>query len=149
MVGKGKVPDPDSNTKTPGHLFSFDISSVNVKSLENSKYWVCFVDSATGFTWSFFLTTKGSTPRTMLNLVNLLEGRHKIPVKILRCIGAGETIKTRALFLKEKSQVQFQITSRDTPQHNGQVERKIATIDGKVTAVLNAGGFHDNIRKQS
>ena len=50
--------------------------------------------------------------------------------------------------MEKKPILHFEITSREIPQHNSQVERKIATIYGKVTAALNAGGFDATMRKQ-
>ena len=43
--------------------------------------------------------------------------------------------------------IQFEYTAPGTPQQNGRVERKFATLFGRVRAMLNGGGFPEELRK--
>jgi transposase InsO family protein len=42
---------------------------------------------------------------------------------------------------KWKHYIKFEYTAPNTPQQNGKIERKFATLYGKIRSVLNAAGF--------
>jgi transposase InsO family protein len=42
---------------------------------------------------------------------------------------------------KWKHYIKFEYTAPNTPQQNGKIERKFATLYGKIRSILNAAGF--------
>ena len=95
------------------------------------------VDQVTKMKWSFFLKKKSEQPQVLWDFVTELKNKHKINVRKWRCDNAGENLKTQELFDSKGSMIMFEYTARETPQQNGVVERGIATLWGKVRAMLN------------
>ena len=89
---------------------------------------------------------KSDVPEAMLEFIRDLEAKHKIKVKKLRCDRAGENIKTDELLRSNGLGIEFKYTAAGTPQQNGKVERKIATIIGKLRSMLSAAGIKDKSR---
>jgi hypothetical protein len=118
----------------------FDISSIKDVSLGGLKFWLLVVDEATDMCWSFFLKQKSETREKIHGLLCELRDRLNKVVKFLRCDNSGENKRTEE-FLKEKGiGTQFEYTAPNTPQQNGKVERKFATLYGRIRATLNLLG---------
>ena len=82
----------------------------------------------------------------ILELVNDLQASHNVVVKKIRCDGAGEN-KAAETHLKEAGKgIIFEYTSSDTPQHNGVVERRFATLYGRVRSMLHFCGCPKNLK---
>jgi len=123
-----------------GERLGFDISSIKDLSLGGSKFWLLVVDESSDMCWSFFLKGKGETHVKIHGLICELRDRFNKMVKFLRCDNAGENKKTEE-YLKEKGiGIQFEYTAPNTPQQNGKVERKFATLYGRIRATLNSLG---------
>jgi len=123
-----------------GERLGFDISSIKNLSLGGSKYWLLVVDEATDMCWSFFLKQKSETGAKMHGLICELKDRFNKVVKFLRCDNGGENKRTEE-YLKEKGLgTQFEYAAPNTPQQNGKVERKFATLYGRIRATLNSLG---------
>ena len=147
--GVPKTTDGDSNI--PGERLFFDTSSVSEhSSLGGGRYWLCAVDDATAMTWSEIITTKDEVPGKMLTLIKNLKARGNV-VKYLRCDDAGENKTLQATCEKAEEDylrnIRFEFTSRETPQLNGKVERKIAVITRRIRAILDATGLPEDMRK--
>jgi len=123
-----------------GERLGFDISSIKDVSLGGSKFWLLVVDEATDMCWSFFLKQKSETRDKIHGLLCELRDRLNKVVKFLRCDNSGENKRTEE-FLKAKGiGTQFEYTAPNTPQQNGKVERKFATLYGRIRATLNSLG---------
>jgi len=140
-------PDDTKKSMIPGERLGFDVSSVKYKSFGGSKYWLLVVDHATDHLWSYFLKKKSDVPETIQKLVSKLVAQN-YKVKYLRCDNAGENKMTDELLKKKGIHVEFEYTSPNTPQHNGKVERKFATLYGRIRAMLNAAGLDGNLRQK-
>ena len=68
-------------------------------------------------------------------------------VDCVRCDNASENVKLEKLCLEQRLKVQFEYTARDTPQHNGVVERSYQTLYNKVRAMLNGAGIKNEYRQ--
>jgi hypothetical protein len=68
-------------------------------------------------------------------------------VKTIRLDNAGENGALEHLCNNVSPQIQFEYTSPGTPQYNGHVERKFATLYGKIRSVLNAIQVPQDLRK--
>jgi len=129
---------------TPGERLFFDISSIQHRSFGKNKFWLLIVDDCTDFCWSIFLQRKRDLSKAMVGIIRDLQIKHNKKVKYLRCDNGGENLslqkycndptKSTNLDLRH---LQFEFTARGTPQQNGRVERKFATLYGKVRATLN------------
>ena len=111
-----------------------------------SKYWLLIVDEYSDMCWSAFLNTKSDLPKRMLELVKRLKTLQQITVKNIRCDDAGENKKFQQLCEATGLDINFEFTGPGSPQFNGPVERKFATLYGKVRAMLNAANLPKEIR---
>ena len=78
----------------------------------------------------------------MVDWLKEFSRRHKIKVKYMRCDNANEN----HYFMHEVKQyitytIQFEFTAPNTPQQNGRVERKFATLYGKIRSLMNAANL--------
>ena len=133
------VPKGDDTVRASknGERLFFDISSIKAKSYGGAKFWLLVVDDKTDYAWSYFLKNKSDTPHKITNLIKHLKAKYKFVVSSLRCDNAGENKSTKNLCEKLGLAVKFEFTAPDTPQQNGRVERKFATLYGRVRAMLN------------
>ena len=81
----------------------------------------------------------------MLKLLYELKNKGN-QVKVIRCDNAGENLKLKELCDKKQLNIKFKFTAPGTPQQNGVVERKFATLFGRARAMLNKAGFKDGMR---
>ena len=61
---------------------------------------------------------------------------------------AGENLDFKSMAEEEFPWIEFELTSPGTPQQNGRVERKFATLFGYARAMLNDGGFEKTMRRE-
>jgi hypothetical protein len=109
-----------------------DISSVRGSSFGGAKFWVLVVDDFIDKCWSFFVKHKSQMLEKVVLLIKKLRSdqRYSINhvVKIIRCNDAGENKVLETLCIKEQLGIHFEYTGPGTPQYNGRVERKFATL---------------------
>ena len=139
-----KVAD-DRRCNVVGERLHMDISSIKAKSFGGAKYWLLVLDEATGYAFSFFLKGKSETGPTILQLVRDLQTKAK-HVKKIRCDGAGENKATEQLLKANGFGIEFEYSAPNTPQQNGRVERRFATLYGRVRSMLNAAHLTPDLR---
>ena len=66
-------------------------------------------------------------------------------VKYIRCDNAGENKKLQEKCEKEGLGVQFEYTAPNTPQRNGRIERKFATLAGRMRAMMKYAGLPEKM----
>ena len=126
----------DRRCNVVGERLHMDISSIKARSFGGAKYWLLVLDEATGYAFSFFLKKKSDTAHTILKLVRDLQTKGK-QVKKIRCDGAGENKTTEQLLKANGLGIDFEYSAPNTPQQNGRVERRFATLYGRVRSMLN------------
>jgi hypothetical protein len=89
---------------------------------------------------------KSETALTIVNYVIDIEKRFKRVVKYIRCDDAGENRALEKACIKAGLGIQFEYTSPGTPQRNGRVERKFATLYGRVRAMYDFANVEESIR---
>ena len=67
--------------------------------------------------------------------------RHNKQVKFIQCDNSGENNKLEELCRKDGLGITFEYTAPGTPQQNGRVEQKFATLYGIVRAMKIASGL--------
>jgi hypothetical protein len=73
----------------------------------------------------------------------------KVKVKYIHCDNSGENHDIQ-IYLRERSakmRCTFEFTVPDSPQQNGKIEKKFATLYGRVRAILNSTEFTPILRK--
>jgi hypothetical protein len=106
------------------------------------------MDEYTHFLWSYFLKSKDE--QVQVKITHLI---HKKKIKIFKvefiiCDNSGENHDLQNQIKDNHPQLvcEFEFTAPDSPQQNGKVERKFATLYGRVRAMLNAAEFNWPLR---
>jgi hypothetical protein len=98
------------------------------------------VDEKSSYCWTHSPKQKSDVAILMVNFVKNLAATGKV-VKYIRCDNAGENTSLQQLCMKQQLNIQFEYSIPGTPQVNGKVERKFATLYNKVRAMLNSAGL--------
>ncbi len=143
ILGKAKQRNANKTavecSTIPGERLYLDISLPNTASLSGKNHWLLIVDNATDYVLSYFLKYKSNFTENVLGWIKELKSSNvavKI-VKYIHCDNAGENVALEMACKQEGLGIKFEYTAPGTPQQNGQVERKFATMYGKVQAMLN------------
>ena len=94
----------------------------------------------------FFLKQKSDQASVLTHFAKDLIKNMGVKIKNWRMDNAGENYSTERLFKEEGLGINVEYTARETPQHNGQVERGFASLYGRVIAMLNHAGFEGSLR---
>ena len=95
------------------------------------------MDEYTKHCWSIFLKHKSDLSTEMMSWLFRFQRDYKIQVKFFRCDNSGENRSFRDSLQNHEFKFQFEFTATNTPQQNGRLERKLATLYGKVRSLLN------------
>jgi Reverse transcriptase (RNA-dependent DNA polymerase) len=126
-----------------------DISYIKSHSLGQNNYWLLMMDEYTHLLWSFFIPKKNLVSKTLLPILILLEKEHDLKIKFIRSDNAPEHVELQQDITEHPTlSAKFEFTAPDSPQQNGRIERKFATLNGKCRAMLNAAEFNEEIRKK-
>ena len=82
--------------------------------------------------------TKSDLPPIALAFVKELEQENDIKVASIRLDNSGENRALEAACKQEGMGTKFEFTAPNTPEHNGRVERKFATLYGRMRAMMSA-----------
>jgi hypothetical protein len=107
------------------------------------------VDEATGKKWSSFHDSKAGMVEPTCELLHVLKSKG-LPVTKIRLDPAGENVK---LEKRAKSAdwailqpIDFEFTSRDSPQHNCLAELAFPNLAGKARAMMSAAHCPEDAR---
>ncbi|MGL4341755.1 MAG: reverse transcriptase domain-containing protein, partial [Lactococcus lactis] len=142
--------ESDSRSKVAGERLFVDISSVKAESYGGSKFWILVVDDYSDKCWSIFVNRKSLMPDKVVALIRKLKDQNKYSinhiVRVIRCDDAGENKALETMCTNQGLGIKFEYTGPGTPQLNGRVERKYATLYGRVCTMLNAAGLTKELR---
>ena len=138
----------------PGKRIYLNLSRVTVSKSDNyefdiaKKNWKIIVDEFMGKKWSDFTDTKSGMVECTCKFLNAIKSRG-IPVLYIRLDPAGENLKLekRAMSIDWASlqPLEFEFTSRDTPQHNNLAELAFLYLAGKARVMMGASNIpNDN-----
>ena len=108
-------------TKAGERLFT-NTSWINTPSIRGSRFWVLTVDEHTNMMWSHFVRNKSDLKEVVTGLIKELKNE-RISVSYIRCDNSGENSSMENECINLNLKITFEYTPRDTPQHNGIVER--------------------------
>ena len=137
--GKAKVRNlPKSATvvEYKGGRIAFDTCPMSDVSFGGYKVWLIIQDEYTKYIWSYFLKERKDVAEQMIEWLNG-ETARGLKVEIFKCDNASENKTFQKVLREKKYPAKFEYTSSETPQQNGRVERKFATLFGKIRAMLN------------
>ena len=83
-----------------------------------------------------FLKKKSQVAQDGLRLLDDLTNRGESLPKYIRMDRAGENKVMMWMIKRKFPGIKFELTAKDTPQQNGKLERKIATIWSRVRAMM-------------
>jgi hypothetical protein len=137
----------DNQASKFGERIAIDISSVKLVSYGGAKFWLLIQDEYTGYLWSFFLSAKSELPDTVISWIKTVQKEHNTTIMNIRCDNAGENLKLQEYSNTEPDvNVNIEFIAPHSPQQNGKIERKFATLWGKVRSMLNAAKFTETLR---
>jgi hypothetical protein len=149
-ISKARQKDTSKHTEskltTPAERLFIYISSSKAISFGGSKYWMLIVDDYTDKCWSAFMPKKSDLSQRVVNMVKQLKAQYGKTVKFIRLDDSGENKALESLCQKEGLGIQFEFTGPGTPQYNGRVERKFATLYAQVQTMLNGAKVPKKIR---
>ena len=132
-----------------GERINIDISSVAATSYGGAKFWLLTQDDYTDFLWSFFLKAKSELPDIMMKWIEQIQKETKIIIQKVRCDNSGENWKLQKLLQQHfYLDTRFEYTAPYTPQQNGKIERKFATLYGKIRSMLNWAKLPPQLRRR-
>jgi hypothetical protein len=149
---KGKSQQKDVNktsevsSDVPGERLMINISSVKKKSYGGKMFWLLVLDNCTDKAWSFFLKHKDDQVEVVIEHIKELNSKYGKVVKYIRCDNAGENILFEKRCKEEGLGIQFKYTSPNSPQFNGKIERKFASLFGQTWANLNGAKLTKTLR---
>jgi len=131
-------------------LSKFTISKSDDTEFElTNKWWKIIVDEATGKKWSDFSPTKKGMVECTCEFMHKMK-QNGIPISKVRLDPAGENteLENRAgcVSWAPLQPVDFEFTSRDTPQHNNLAELAFPYLAGKARAMMGAANVPDDVR---
>jgi len=129
----------------PGERIYIDQSKIKTKSLGGSNNWLLALDDCTDHAWSFFLKHKDHQMKVLIEFFKDLKAQGK-PVKCVRCNNAGENLALEKACKEEGLGIIFKYTSPNSPQFNGRVERKFATLQTRSRVNLNGAKVTKKMR---
>ena len=132
--------------KKVGDRMFLDISSIKHESAGGAKFWAMFMDDHSGFLISRFLKKKSDLAEKGSTLIDRLKKENGITVRNIRCDNAGENKKLEEKCIEKSLGVKFEYTVVGTPQQNGRIERKFATLFGRIRSMMIDAGLKDELR---
>ena len=135
----------DRTSTTKGERLFIDTTSVKSRSIGGSKFWLAVLDDATDYVWSYFLKHKDDQVSKVVELIKDLREKGT-KVAYIRCDNAGENKSLEKACRQEGMGITFEYTSPNSPQFNGRIERKLATMFNKVRASLNGAKLNKRLR---
>ena len=134
----------ESKATKPGERVYLDLSKVTVAGDNgvvelNRKNWKLIVDEYTGKKWSEFTESKNGMVEPTCEFLNKMKARG-IPITKIRMDPGGENLALEKRCQSQEWQalqpIDFEVTSRSTPQHNSRAEVGFPYLVGKAKAMM-------------
>ncbi len=84
----------------------------------------------------------------VIELIKELDSKYDCKVKCILCDNAGENVFLEKACKQKGLGELFEYSAPGTPQQNGRVEQKFATLYNQVRATLNSGKLTSSLRNQ-
>ncbi|CAH9079866.1 unnamed protein product [Cuscuta europaea] len=108
----------------PLQLIHSDVWRSPILSNLGFKYYVCFIDDFSRYTWLYPMRTKAEVFHHFKSFKSLVENLFNTQIKIFQSDGGGEFVNTNMQQFFDTHGIYFRKSCPDTPQQNGVAERK-------------------------
>ena len=105
------------------------------------------MDDHSGFLIGIYLRRKSDLEEKGIEILQKIENGYNVKVERIWCDNAGENISFEKECARNKMNIKFEYTSAGTPQQNGRIERKFATLYSRVRAMFIGAGIDERLRK--
>ncbi|GLU17722.1 hypothetical protein SLE2022_340780 [Rubroshorea leprosula] len=109
---------------------------MKVSSLNESKYFLIFIDDFSRMCWVYFLKQKSEVFGVFVRFKALVENESGNTIKALRTDNGAEYTSNQLVEFLQKSGIHHQLTVTYTPQQNGVSERKNRSIMNMARCLL-------------
>lgn len=116
--------DASRHSSLPLQLIHSDVWQSPVISNLGFKYYVCFIDDYSRFTWIYLLHQKREVFLHFKHFKALVENLFSQKIKVFQSDGCGEFVNSNIQQFFSTNGIYFQKSCPDTPQQNGVAERK-------------------------
>ena len=123
---------------SPGERLFINTRGPNPRSMGGNIYWMKVFDDYSRKNWNFLMKKKSEVANNIMELITSLKKSGK-EVKSLRCDSAGEHNALIPYCIRNN--ITLEMTTLNTPQHNGVVERSFATELNLIRAMLFQANF--------
>nr|GFC48710.1 putative ribonuclease H-like domain-containing protein [Tanacetum cinerariifolium] len=122
-------PKPVPNLRQRLHLLYMDLCGpMRITSINGKRYILVIVDDCSRYTWVHFLRSKDEAPKVIITFLKRIMVLLQSPAIIIRTDN-GTEFKNKVLKVYFDSVgISHQMSSVQTPQQNGVVERKNRTL---------------------
>jgi hypothetical protein len=104
-------------------------------------------DDYTNYLWSFCLSSKNDLSSKLIEWLKTTEKEYEFKVKTINLDNSGENRSLEVDVKKDLTlKIKFEFTAPNSPQQNGKIERKFATMWSKVQSMLNTASIPWSIR---
>ncbi|PKA46730.1 Retrovirus-related Pol polyprotein from transposon TNT 1-94 [Apostasia shenzhenica] len=115
--------------RRPLELVHADVCGpMRTPSMNNSRYFILFIDDFSRMSWVFFLVHKSDALDKFIEFRAFAEKECGYPIKVLRTDRGGEFLSHDFNLYCKKYGIRRQLTVRKTPEQNGIAERKNRTV---------------------
>ena len=97
-----------------------------------AKFLCLMMDDHSGYLIGYYLKRKSDLMQKEIMLINKLDNDFSLKVQQIRCDNAGENKGLEQECTNRKMGIKFEYTSVGTPQQNGRIKRKFATLYRRV-----------------
>ena len=129
-----------------GERLFFDITSLSTPTFGGKHHWLLVIDDHSDYSWSFFWLRSPNPTQKMIALIKDLKTKYNLQVQWLGCDNAGENQAFERTCNQEGLGIDFEYIAPGTPQQNGRVKGKFATLLNRVHAMLNGRKFTPYLR---
>ena len=140
------IKSTSSRASNPGERIYFDTSWVSCNIYGGNKYWFLLVDENSVIIWSRFEKVKSDLKDEVITVIKNIQYRHSI--SFICCDNEGENQALDQYLDPLIIPLTFEYTPRDTPHHNGVVERKYQTLYQRMMSMLNGEGIYGKLREK-
>lgn len=120
-----------------GEFLHSDVNGpMSMETYGGNRWFVTFIDDATGITFVFFLKTKDEVFDKFKMVVNLIKTQLGREVKVLRTDNSREYVNGKMKTFIEDHGIEHQRTAPNTPEQNGVAERKNRTLVESTRSML-------------
>ena len=126
-----------SHTSTPLYRIHSDVwGSAPQSSLKGQRYFLIFVDEASQYTWTYFLTAKSEVALTVRHFCAMIHTQFGRGIQRFRSDNARDFVNLDLTSYFAERGILHETFCVATPEHNGMAERRIGYVTSTARTLL-------------